>query len=168
MFNRPSPSTISITLRAQIKGKIHLLRYLDNIYTLSNYGLLFIMPRWWLRLIPGLIIIYYVRVQACLTPWKSDIFLLICWTHYPMQWLFSWFYPKANTGSMKTTCFSLFAQLWLCNIGKYYWHIWTRWILNKALPTFLLFLITWELRLNLSFCVYSNRGLQWMHATLHY
>lgn len=77
MFNRPSPSTISITLRAQIKGKIHLLRYLDNIYTLSNYGLLFIMPRWWLRLIPGLIIIYYVRVQACLTQWKSDIFLLI-------------------------------------------------------------------------------------------
>lgn len=103
------------------------------------------MPRWWLRLIPGLIIIYYVRVQACLTQWWSDIFLLICWTHYPMQWLFSWFYPKAHTGSMKTTCFSLFAQLWLCNIGKYYWHIWARWILNKALPTFLLFLITWEI-----------------------
>lgn len=103
------------------------------------------MPRWWLRLIPGLIIIYYVRVQACLTQWRSDIFKLICWTHYTMQWLFSWFYPKVNTGSMKTTCFSLFAQLWLCNIGKYYWHIWARWILNKALPTFLLFLITWEI-----------------------
>lgn len=55
------------------------------------------------------------------------------------------FTPRQTLGSMKTTCFSLFAQLWLCNIGKYYWHIWTRWILNKALPTFLLFLITWEL-----------------------
>lgn len=58
-----------------------------------------------------------------------------------MQWLFRWFYPKANTGVNEDHLFLLFAQLDYVTLANTI-DIWTKWILNKALPTFLLFLIT--------------------------
>lgn len=152
MFYRPSPSTISITLRAQIQGKIHLVE--DT----------------WIIYIPGLIIIYYVNVCSNMLN-SVTVWYLLCWSAELItqcNGCLDDFTPRQTLGSMKTTCFFYLPNSDYVTLANTI-DIWTKWILNKALPTFFCFSLPQYLRtLALSFCVYSNRWLQWMHATLHY
>lgn len=125
-------------------------RYLDNIYT-------------WID--------YYILCECSNMLNSVTVWYLLCWSAELItqcNGCLDDFTPRQTLGSMKTTCFFYLPNSDYVTLANTI-DIWTKWILNKALPTFFCFSLPQYLRtLALSFCVYSNRWLQWMHATLHY
>lgn len=87
---------------------------------------------------------YYILCEGSNMLNSVTVWYLLCWSTELISQCngcLDDFTPRQTLGSMKTTFFFYLPNSDYVTLANTI-DIWTRWILNKALPTFLLFLIT--------------------------